>query len=155
MHIPCRYSSSDRRECRRFEQIIAERTPCEQQHTYYEKFCNRHYCRRDVDQRCVKMTGEISVRCRQGLECCFEDTGHQFCNGCIGDKCSNRTCGRDSTYNAIKRTSLNMQLEEPEAVVHRRSQQLTKVQSPISILYIFNRALDALEQEDSQSSPYS
>lgn len=117
--------------------------------------CQRWYCRGNINQACIAMRGEEHVKCRRGLECCFEDAYHQFCHGCSEGKCSNRTCGRDSPQHLPKRASNKLLSELVPKVAQEQRQPMPRVQKPISILYVVNEADNSLEEDERLLYPYS
>lgn len=147
------WDSSD--TCQIFE---AENRKCaDNEKPYYHSTCQLFYCPRDVDESCANRRDQKPVKCRPGLECCFEDAYHQFCHGCIGSKCSNRTCGRDSSANAFKRAPPDRMLPNAvqSATASQQKPQLRNVQKPLSILYILERLSNSIEQDEHPSSVYS
>lgn len=134
--------------------LEAETRICADDEKRYHVTCQQPYCLRDVDESCVNLKDQKPIKCRAGLDCCFEDAYHQFCHGCVGSKCSNRTCGTESSVNTFKRTPPIRML--PNAVqseiTSQRKQQLKNVQKPLAILYILERLSKSIDQDEHQSS---
>lgn len=142
-----RHSSLDSSDiCQIFDQIDAENKECDVEEQRYHSTCQRFYCPRDVDESCVKLRDQKLVKCRAGLECCFEDANHQFCHGCIGNKCSNRTCGRDSSLNTFKRAKMLPNAFQSEVAPQRRI-QFRNMPKQFSILYSLERISNSVESE--------
>lgn len=145
-----RHSSLDSSDiCQIFDQIGAESTECDVEEQRFHSTCQRFYCPRDVDESCVNLRDQKLVKCRPGLECCFEDANHQFCHGCIGNKCSNRTCGRDSSLNTFKRAPRAKMLPNAlqSEVAPQQKLQFRNIPKPFTILYSLERISNSVESE--------